>query len=145
MGHTPSQQPSDGDPERVPTTGDDAAVVGRVRRRLTAFVDGVRRRLSVFSDLDLAAAFSVEDESTDVLGRPSRGQSEEEPLPVQRTEETALAIPERAVPFTRPARDTDDENPPDLECTEQDGSLSIYHPEHEGAEITSDTYHRVEP
>lgn len=136
MGNTPSQRPFEGEdseggmPDAAPTA------FGRFARATRSVVAGLRRRLSVFPNLDLAAAFRFEEN-----GEMPRRPPEDDDANLPATSESAL--PARDRPFTAPARD-DTANPPDLAAREEDGRLSVYYPDREGAEITSDTYERVE-
>ncbi|WP_254274180.1 hypothetical protein [Haloarcula marina] len=54
-------------------------------------------------------------------------------------------LPERARPFTYPARDSDDENPVELVGVETAEGLTVSLPDNPDATITSDTWEPVEP
>ncbi|AQL41321.1 hypothetical protein BV210_00700 [Halorientalis sp. IM1011] len=142
MGNTPTQQPYEGDsPE-----GDGSGAGTSVREAVVGFVrstlDGLRRRLSVFPSLNFGSAFVVDDAPVAEQRRlrPARSDADDHPH-----DETITAFPERQRPLVQPARDSGQENAPDLEATEEDGRLAIYFPERADAHITSDTWEAVEP
>ncbi|WP_424019069.1 hypothetical protein ACOZ4N_06250 [Halorientalis pallida] len=141
MGNTPTQQPYEGDSPGA----DESDAGGSVREAVVGFVRStlgrVRRRISVFPTLNLASAFVVDD--TEVADsrrlRPAHRDEDVDP------DDTQPALPDRSLPLVQPARDTGQENAPDLEATEDDGQLSIYYPDRADARITSDTWEDVEP
>ncbi|RXK49162.1 hypothetical protein [Halorientalis pallida] len=140
MGNTPTQQPFEGDSPDADEPGAGAsvreAVVGFVRSTLGS----VRRRLSVFPSLNLASAFVVEEADVAESRRLRPATRDEEGA----TDDTQTTFQNRSVPLVQPARDTGQENAPDLEATEEDGRLSIYYPDRTDARITSDTWEDVE-
>lgn len=142
MGNTPSQQPFDGDAPETETAA-EGPLLGRLRQGLAALADGVRRRLPVPSALEPTETSRGRDDPADTSGRSPTSTSEQT-TGANRTD-GAAPLPARPVAFTRPARDLNEANPPELEATEADGRLSIHHPDHDDAEITSDTWHPVEP
>ncbi|WP_136715537.1 hypothetical protein [Halorientalis salina] len=146
MGNTPTQQPFEGDSPDVdePTAG--ASFTRRVADAVHSVVDGIRRRLSVFSGLDFGRAFRIEDESLvrdDRLPDTTDGETEPPQLP-QVGHASTDGFPKRDRPLTQPVRDREFENAPDLEATETDGKLSIYYPDSDDATITSDTWEPIE-
>ncbi|SDE79265.1 hypothetical protein [Halorientalis regularis] len=141
MGNTPTQQPYEGDAPGA----DESGAGGSVREAMVGFVrstlESVRRRISVFPSLNLASAFAVDDTEVADSRRLRPAPRDEETGP----DDTQPALPDRSLPLVQPARDTGQENPPDLEATEDDGQLSIYYPDRADARITSDTWEDVEP
>jgi len=147
MGNTPTHQSHEGDT----SDGDDTSPPRSLRARVAAvarsFVDGVRRRLSVFSGLDFGQAFRIEEETfaPDTRLPPAESDETTDPTPLPEVATTAeKPLPKRDRPLTPPVHDREIENGPDLESTEEDGQLSIYYPDHEDATITSDTWERIE-
>jgi hypothetical protein len=144
MGNTPTQQPFEGDSPDVdePTAG--ASFTRRVADAVHSVVDGIRRRLSVFSGLDFGRAFRIEDESLAHDNRlPADDEAERPQLP-QVGHASTDGLPKRDRPLTQPVRDREFENAPDLEVTETDGKLSMYYPDCDDATITSDTWEPIE-
>lgn len=148
MGNTPSQRPVSGgsSPTDEPTAS--ASLLGKVTGAVRSFLGGVRTRLSVFSALDLGSAFRLDG---DEAGRDADGDDRREAPPLEaaagRTDHSSADVdgfPARDRPLSRPARDSDDSNGPDLRATEDDGRLSIYYPDREDARISSDTWQRIE-
>ena len=139
MGNTPTQQPFEGDSPGADESGAGASVRETVVGFVRATLDSVRRRISVFPSLNLASAFVVDDDDAAVVeSRRLRPASPDE------ADDTHAALPARSLPLVQPARDTGQENEPDLEATEEDGQLSIYYPDRANARITSDTWEDVE-
>jgi len=148
MGNTPTHHSVEDDSSGVEESTTGTPVRTRVVGAVSAVVGSVRRQLSVFSSLDFADAFQVEEdeygaraETTDVPAT----RSAQPPVPTSPTTRSSMALPKRDTPLTRPVRNTGGTNQPDLEAAEEDGDLSIYYPERSDATITSDTWNRVEP
>lgn len=144
MGNTPTQEPVDGEPAGggEPAAGTSLSErLGGLARRVAG---GIRARLSVFSDLDLGAAFGVVDEER--LDQ-NRGDREEPRLPActgtsnSVTSVSVDGLPARRRPFTEPA---DASNDSELRARKRNGQLSIYYPDRPETAITSDTWERVE-
>jgi hypothetical protein len=142
MGNTPTQQPFEGDSPDADESGASASVRETVVGFVRSTLDSVRRRLSVFQSLNLASAFVVEESELADSRRLRPADRDEEAS--EDHGDPPPAFPERSVPLVQPARDTGQENAPDLEATEEDGQLSIYYPDRSDARITSDTWEDVE-
>lgn len=138
MGNMPSQRPLEGEDAAADAPDGAPTVFGRVTRATRSLVADVRRRVSVFPDLDLAAAFRIGDDGDQPRRPPDDRSASSANLPAT----SDAALPARERPFTSPAR-SGTANPPDLATTEKDGRLSVYYPDRDGAVITSDTYERV--
>ena len=148
MGNTPTQQPFEGDSSDGDESTAGASLWTRVTGAVHSFVAGVRRRLSVFSDLDFGRAFRVDDGSVDRRSRLPGEVADEDahdrpPLPQVGTS-TSDGFPKRDRPLTQPVRDREFDNAPDLEACEEDGRLSIFYPDADDATITSDTWEDVQ-
>jgi len=141
MGNMPSQRPPEGADSEGDASNTGTSVFGLVARGAHSVVAAVGRRMSILPDLDLTAAFRLDDdeEIPECPLAETADRDTEAKLPA--TSESAL--PARDRPFTAPARENT-ANPPDLSATERDGRLSVYYPGRDGAKITSDTYERVE-
>jgi hypothetical protein len=145
MGNTPAQEPREGESAGGRDSaggGSLFARLGGLARRVAA---GFRARVSVFSDLDLGAAFSAAaEERIDANG----GEREEPRLPATAGRSTdsvsVTGLPARSRPFTEPARDEDGKNGTELRARKEEGQLSIYYPDRPETAITSDTWKRVE-
>ncbi|MFB6179528.1 MAG: hypothetical protein ABEI77_07390 [Halorientalis sp.] len=146
MGNTPTQQPFEGDSSDADEPIAGASLRRSVVRAVHSFVDGVRRRLSVFSGLDFGRAFRIEDDSFVAEGRLPGDVPPDAERPRLPEVETSSAeeFPTRDRPLTQPVRDRAFENAPDLEASEENGQLSIYYPDSDDATITSDTWERVQ-
>lgn len=133
MGNTPSQQPFEDETSKAgdPDAGD--TVFGRVAAAVRSLFVGVRRRWTAVVEEDGPGTRSSDGDG--------RGQQSTDSLVPARTERS---LPAREQPFTRPPTDGDRSNALELEAREEDGRLSIYYPDHDGAKITSDTWQRVE-
>ena len=131
MGNRPSHRPSEGESGATDPEPDGTAmgrVVGFVRR----LVDELRRWVASERDHE-------EQKPVPIAGSSDRGRFES-----GRATGEAASLPPRDRPFTRPTRDGEPDNPPDLRARTEDGRLAIYYPGHDGAEITSDTWERVD-
>jgi len=147
MGNTPTQQPFEGDSSEADESPAGASLGRRVASAVHSFVDGVRRRLSVFSGLDFGRDRRVEDDSFGTTNRLP-GEVADDPTTTRPRlpgpdATTTSEFPKRDRPLTQPVRDRKFQNAPDLEATEDGGRLSIYYPDCEDATITSDTWERV--
>ncbi|WP_336003113.1 hypothetical protein [Halorientalis halophila] len=142
MGNTPTQQPYEGDSP----SGEDSPAGASLRETVVGYVRGalagLRRRVSVFPSLELGSAFSVSEADVAESRRLRTPDADESDGQGQ----SLASIPDRDLPLVEPARDTGQENAPDLEATEdEDGRLAIYYPDSADARITSDTWETVEP
>lgn len=144
MGNTPAQEPCEGEHPGGNDEAGAASLSARLRGVARRVAAGIRARVSVFSNLDLGAAFSAADEE-----RPAanRGDSDEPRLPATARAGNSVSVaglPARSHPFTEPPRDEEANNEPDLRARKEDGQLSIYYPDRPETAITSDTWDRVE-
>jgi hypothetical protein len=144
MGNRSTQEPFEND-----ATGDDDTTNGvsywkRVVDGVRAAASRVRRQFSIFSRLDLERAFNLDTETFDAQNETTveSGDTPQPPVPKPFARQHSGQLPERDQPFTQPAPDGD--NDTDLESKEEQGQLSIYHPDYDGATITSDTWKRIE-
>lgn len=147
MGNTPTQEACEGEHPGGNDEAGAASLSARLRGVARRVAAGIRARVSVFSNLDLGAAFSATEEEPPEANRGNRGDREEPRLPATARAGNSVSVaglPARSHPFTEPPRDEQAKNDPDLRARKEDGQLSIYYPDRPETAITSDTWERVE-
>lgn len=138
MGNKPSHRPFEGESPGVNEPDRGGTALGRVFGIVHGLVDGLRRRVAGDRGEGRERAARAPD-AEEKAGDPDPDRRED-----GRVTSAATSFPRRDRPLTRPSRDGKDDNPPDLRSRTEDGRLSIYYPDRGGAEITSDTWERVD-
>lgn len=147
MGNSPTQKPFEDDASEPEAAAAGAPLSARVVSAVRSVVTTVRTKCSVFSNLDFAGAFRVEEEDVTVGDESgTSSDAESEPPSQVSIQRSTHPFPARDQPFTQPVRDRDVANPPDLRASEADDTdeISIYYPDRPAATITSDTWEDVE-
>lgn len=131
MGNKPSHRTFEGEPSGVSDPDSDGTALSRLLGIVRGLVGGLYR-WSVVHPGGSGGSNTPEGQV------PERHDDGHVQTPV------ASPFPQRDCPFTRPARNRGSANPSDLRATEENGRLSIYYPDRDGAEITSDTWEQVQ-
>lgn len=131
MGNKPSHRSFEGDSAGVSDPDSGRTALGRLIGIVRGLVGGPYRRFVA----DLGHGGTSRSD-----GHSESGRREDEQVATP----AVPPFPQRDRPFTRPARDRGTANPSDLRATEENGRLSIYYPDRDGAEITSDTWERID-
>jgi len=139
MGNSPSQKPFENPPSESESAAAGPSLLERVEFAVRSVATTIRSKCSVFTNLDFAGAFRIDEEELTTGDERDR-------TPESDTTLDDAGLPDRDQPFVRPVREEDGDNPPDLQFEEADDEdeLSIYYPENSDATITSDTYERVD-